>query len=383
MAMVLNEEQIQLQDAAKKFIQERSPVSALRALRDSRNPDGIDRSLWKAMAELGWCGILIDENFGGLGLTPLWMGLISEECGRTLAATPLLSTAIMGASLIQKAGNNQQKENLLSAIANGELITACAIDEGAHHQPEQIKCTAGLEGEYYLLNGKKVFVFDGHIANKIIVAARTSGRENAQEGISLFIVNADAQGMTIARSHMVDFHNAAEITFNHVRVSKNDLLGELGQALPVILDTLNIANACLSAELLGATQEAFARTVEYLKTRKQFDVFIGSFQALQHRAADMFSEIELSKSAVRKALSVLDNVNDEGNKESARYASLAKALISDTAQLVGNEGVQMFGGIGMTDEEEIGFFLKRIRVLMQTFGDAAYHKKRYADLSGF
>jgi len=379
MAMVLNQEQVQLQDAAKKFIQERSPVSALRSLRDTQNPEGIDRALWKDMAELGWAGILIDEDFGGLGLTPLWMGLISEECGRALAATPLLSTAIMGASFIQKAGNKNQKENLLAAIASGELITACAIDEGAHHNPSQIKCTASLEGDNYILNGKKLFVFDGHIANKIIVAARSSGKENAQEGISLFIVNADTQGMTISRSHMVDFHNAAEISFNNVKVSKNNLLGELGKAFPVISETLDIANACLSAELLGATQEAFARTVEYLKTRKQFDVFIGSFQALQHRAADMFSEIELSKSAVRKALSDLD----EGNANSASYVSLAKALISDTAQLVSNEGIQMFGGIGMTDEEEIGFFLKRIRVLTQSLGSSSYHKNRYADLSGF
>lgn len=379
MAMVLNEEQVQLQDAAKKFIQERSPVSALRKLRDSANPDGIDKPLWKAMAELGWAGILIEEEFGGLELTPLWMGLISEECGRTLAATPLLSTAILGASLIQKAGSAQQKATLLNEIASGDLITACALDEGAHHNPTNINCSAKKEAEHYLINGKKVFVFDGHIANKIIVAARTSGNTQDTNGISLFIVDAQTAGLSITRSHMVDFHNAAEIVFNNVKVSADNVLGEIDSAYALLADTLDIANACLSAELLGATQEAFARLVEYLKTRKQFDVFIGSFQALQHRAADMFSELELSKSAVRKALSELD----EGNASSASYVSLAKALIADTAQLVSNEGIQMFGGIGMTDEEEIGFFLKRIRVLTQSLGSSSYHKNRYADLNGF
>lgn len=379
MAMVLNEEQTQLQDAAKKFIQERSPVSALRALRDANNADGIDKTLWKEMAELGWAGILINEDFGGLGLTPLWMGLISEECGRTLAATPLLSTAILSASLIQKAGSANQKENLLGAIASGELIVACAIDEGAHHNPKQVACSAKKTGNDYVLNGKKVFVFDGHIADKIMVSARTSGSDSDEDGISLFIVDKNDSGVKITRTHMVDFHNAAEITFENVKVNQDNILGSIDQAYAAISDTLDIANACLSAELLGATQEAFERLVDYLKTRKQFDVFIGSFQALQHRAAVMFSEIELSKSAIRKALSDLD----EGSAESASYVSLAKALISDTAQLVSNEGIQMFGGIGMTDEEDIGFFLKRIRVLTQSLGSASYHKSRYADLNGF
>jgi alkylation response protein AidB-like acyl-CoA dehydrogenase len=379
MAMVLNEEQVQLQDAAKKFLQKRSPVSALRKLRDEKNTDGIDRELWKEVAELGWAGILVEEDFGGLGLTPLWMGLINEECGRTLSATPLLSTAILGATLIQKLGNEDQKKNLLEPLAAGELITAFAIDEGPHHKPNKIKCSAKKQGSDFVLDGKKTFVFDGHIADKIIVAARTSGNDNDENGISLFIVDAKSAGLKITRSDMVDFHNAAELYFEQVKVAESDLLGTLDQAYQTISDTLDIANACLAAELLGASLEAFERVIEYLKTRTQFDVLIGSFQALQHRAAIMFSELELSKSAIRKALSDLD----EQQQNSAQYVSLAKALINDTAQLVSNEGIQMFGGIGMTDEEDIGLFFKRIRVLMQSFGSSSYHKDRYAMLGGF
>jgi len=379
MAMVLTEEQARLQDAAKKFMQKQSPVSALRVLRDKQDAYGINKVLWNEIATLGWSGILINEDFGGLGLTPLWVGLISEECGRTLAATPLMSTAILGASLIQNAGTQSQKENLLPKIASGQLITALALDEGAHHCPNHIKTTAKKDGENVILYGEKVFVLDGHIAEQLIVVARTSGDTFDENGISLFIVDTKSKGVTINRSHMVDFHNAAHIKFENVRIDKNNLLGEINQGFALLGKTLDVANACIAAELLGSVQEAFERVVVYLKTRTQFDVFIGSFQALQHRAADIFSEIELSKSAIRKALSTFD----EHEADSGRFVSMAKALISDTGQLVSNESIQMFGGIGMTDEEEIGFFLKRIRVLMQTFGDASYHKKRYADLSGF
>lgn len=374
MSLVLNDEQTQLKDAAKKFIQERSPVSALRKLRDENNPDGLDKALWKEMADLGWAGILIDEEFGGLGLGPQWMGLISEECGRGLSATPLLSTAILSATLIQTLGTKEQKQNLLSEIASGDLLCAFAIDEGAHHNPAHIQCKAEQSGEQFILTGEKHFVLDGHIADKLLIAARTS-----DTGLSLFLVDSQQAGVDIQRRHMVDFHNAASVTLNQLSLDKTSLLGELDQAQPAIEEALNIANACISAELLGASEEAFQRIVEYLKTRVQFDVLIGSFQALQHRAADMFSELELSRSTVLKALSALENKEDNPG----RYVSMAKALMSDTGKLVANEGIQMFGGIGMTDEEDIGFYLKRIRVLMQTFGDASYHKKRYADLSGF
>ncbi len=379
MSLVLNEEQIQLQDAARKFVQERLPVAALRSLRDNKISTGIDADTWKEMAELGWAGILIDEAFGGLGLGALWMGLISEECGRGLAATPLLSSAILSSSLIQQLGNPQQKANLLGNIASGELLCALALDEGAHHNPANIQCEAKADGDGFVINGEKVFVIDGHIAQKLLVVARTGGKRDDRNGLSVFVVDANAAGVEITRNYMVDFHNAARVKLRQVKVESTSLLGEAGSAFDAIAKTLDIANACLAAETLGATQEAFGRIVDYLKTRTQFDVLIGSFQALQHRAADMFSEIELSKACVRKALVALEN-NDA---EASRYVSMAKALVSDTAQLVSNEGIQMFGGIGMTDEEDIGFFLKRIRVLIQTFGNASYHKKRYADLSGF
>ncbi len=376
MSMVLNEEQIQLQDAAKKFISERSPVSALRKLRDEKNPDGLDKTLWKEMAELGWAGILINEDFGGLGLGPAWMGLISEECGRALCATPLMSSAILSANLIQELGTQEQKENLLSAIASGELIISLAVDEGAHHNPQAIQCKAEKTADGFTLNGKKNFVLDGHIADKFIVVAKTGEKPS---DVSLFLIDANTTGLSVTRNSMVDFHNSAQLSLDNVTVKKEQQIGTSENTIAALDSTLNIAAACITAETLGATAEAFERVVEYLKTRTQFDVLIGSFQALQHRAADMFSEIELSKSVVRKALSSLEN----NEADAGRYVSMAKALMNDTAQLVSNESIQMFGGIGMTDEEEIGFFLKRIRVLTHTFGNASYHKKRYADLNGF
>lgn len=379
MAMVLTEEQAQLQDAAKKFIQERSPISALRKLRDDNSADGIDRDLWKEIADLGWAGILIEEDFGGLGLTPLWMGLIMEEVGRCLSATPLMSTAILGASLIQKSGSVSQKEALLSAIASGDLITALALDETAHHNPSLIKTTAKKDGDNFVLNGEKVMVLDGHIADKIIVAARSSGADNDESGISLFIVDADAEGMTVTRTIMADSNNAAKITFNNTQVNASQVLGELDHGFSSLDSALDVARACLSAEMLGSVQESLTRVVEYLKTRTQFDTLIGSFQGLQHRAADMFVEIELSKSVVREALNALD----EGRENSGRYVSMAQAQICETSMLVSNEGVQMFGGIGMTDEEEIGFFMKRSRAAIQAFGNGSFHTTRYATLTGF
>ena len=381
MAMVLNEEQVQLQDAAKKFLQADAPISALRKLRDDKVDDGFSRDLWQQMVELGWAGILVKEEFGGLELSPLWMGLIMEEAGRCLTASPLLSTAILGVSLIQSAGTQEQKEALLPAIAAGELLTALALEESHHHRPLNVQAAATKTANGYSLSGRKVMVLDGHVADKLIVVARTSGNAGEEQGLTLFIIDANASGITRVKASMVDDRNAAVIEFDNVEVDASAVLGGVDNGFAILDPVLDTGRACLASEMLGSCMEGFERVVEYLKVREQFGVLIGTFQALKHRASDMFCEIELCKSAVREAL----NAQDEGRdaKEVARLASMAKCQLNNTALLVSNEGVQMFGGIGMTDEEEIGFFLKRARVTMQTLGDASFHKDRYATIKGY
>ncbi len=376
MPLVLNEEQNMLRDAAKDFCGKNTPITALRKLRDNRDETGFDKAIWKQMVELGWAGITIPEEFGGLDFGYIGLGVVMEECGRTLAASPLMSTAVLGSSAIQLAGTDKQKGELLPRIAGGELITALALEEGAHHAPYSIATKAEKSGDGYQLTGSKKFVLDGHVADILIVVARTSGDTNAREGLSFFLVDGGAKGLKVTRTIMADSRNAANVELKKVPAV---LLGTKGSASKVLDRVLDIGRAAVSAEMLGGTQEAFERTVDYLKTREQFGVPIGSFQALKHRAADMFCEIELSKSAVLAALSALDEDADDV----AQLASLAKARLTDTYNLVSSEAIQMHGGIGMTDEHEIGFFIKRARLAEHTLGNAAWHRNRYGELEGY
>lgn len=376
MPLVLNEEQNMLKDAAKDFCSNNAPITQLRRLRDEKDETGFDRDTWKQMVELGWAGIIIPEEFGGLGFGHMGMGVVMEECGRTLTPSPLLSTAILGATAILNAGTDEQKAEMLPRIAGGELLVALALEETAHHNPYQIETTVNKSGESFKVTGDKKFVLDGHIADKLIVVARSSGKAGDRDGLSLVIVDRNAKGVTTSRTIMADSRNAANITFKDAEAV---ILGEPGKAGDVLDKVLDTGRIQLSAEMLGGLQECYERTLEYLKTREQFGVPIGSFQALKHRAAKMFCEIELSKSVVLEALSMLD----ENSEEIPDYASLAKARLNDTYNLVSSEGVQMHGGIGMTDEHEIGFFMKRSRVSEHTFGNSAYHRDRYGVLNGY
>ena len=379
MALIITEEQTMLKDSAKEFCKNRAPVSALRILRDEKSTTGYDKSVWNEMVEMGWTGLTIPEAYGGLDFGYVGLGQILEETGRTLTASPLVSNILLGTTCISLAADVTQKEMLLPAIAAGETMVTLAIDESNRHKPNNISTSAIKEGDRYILNGKKVFVLDGHTADQIIVVARTSGNSTDKDGLSLFLVDAKSEGIHIERTIMMDTRNAATITFNKVTVPASNLLGEEGKAGPHLEKTLDIARIGLSAEMLGSMLEAFDRTVTYLKERQQFGVTIGSFQALQHRAATMFGEIEICKSLVLKSLQAID----EDSKMLAALASMTKAKVSETIQLVTNEGVQMFGGIGMTDDEEIGFFMKRARVTQQTFGDANFHFDRYAKMNGY
>ncbi|MED5340562.1 MAG: acyl-CoA dehydrogenase, partial [Pseudomonadota bacterium] len=273
------------------------------------------------------------------------------------------------------------KAELLPQLAAGELLLALALEESHKHDPYGIQTTASATEEGYVLDGNKTFVLDGHVADKLIVAARTSGEVGSREGISLFLVDREANGVSVTRTIMADSRNAANVKLDAVKVGNDALLGTADTAADTLDQALDIARIGLSAEMLGGIQECFERTVEYLKERKQFGVAIGSFQALKHRAADMFCEIELSKSCVLEALTALDEQRDRD--EVAKLASLAKAKVGETYNLVSREGIQMHGGIGMTDEFDIGFFIKRAAVAEQTFGDVNFHRNRYGELEGY
>ena len=381
MAMILNEEQTMLKDSAKDFCATNAPIGQLRKLRDEENPDGFDRGTWASMVELGWAAIPWSEDHGGLAFGYKGLGVVTEESGRTLTASPLYASVWVGGTLINLGGSDEQKAELLPQLAAGELLLALALEESHKHDPYGIQTTASATEDGYVLDGNKTFVLDGHVADKLIVAARTSGEVGSREGISLFLVDREANGVSVTRTIMADSRNAANVKLDAVKVGNDALLGTADTAADTLDQALDIARIGLSAEMLGGIQECFERTVEYLKERKQFGVAIGSFQALKHRAADMFCEIELSKSCVLEALTALDEQRDRD--EVAKLASLAKAKVGETYNLVSREGIQMHGGIGMTDEFDIGFFIKRAAVAEQTFGDVNFHRNRYGELEGY
>ena len=379
MALVLNEEQQMLKESAQGFLAEFAPVAELRKQRDAGSQTGYADNLWAQMANMGWAAILVPEAYGGLDFGHVGMGQIVEQSGRTLTASPLFATAVLGVTAIKLAGSEEQKTELLGAIAAGEITTALAVDEKIHHAPTQISMTAVKQNGGYVLNGAKRFVADGSTADKLIVAARTAGEAGDANGISLFVVDRSAAGITVERTEMADTRNYANITFTNVEVAEAALLGAEGKGFKALSGTLDAGNVYLAAEMLGICQESFDRTLQYLKERKQFGVLIGSFQSLQHRAADWWSQVELCKSVVLKALQAMD----EGDAKVPVLASVAKAKLCQVTELATNEAVQMHAGIGMTDEYEIGFFMKRARPAQIMFGDNSYHTDRFALLSGY
>ena len=376
---ILSEEQTMLRDTAKQFFSEQVPISNLRKLRDEESVDGIDREVWKQAAELGLAGILIPEAYGGTDFGVTGMGLVMEEAGRTLAATPLFSSSILSTLILLEAASEDQKQAILPAIARGELIVAVALEESGHHNPAAISMSAKKKDGGFVLNGRKTFVLDGHIADKLIIVARSSGQKGDINGLSLCLVDADAGGLKVTRSKMVDSRNSSEVTCENLTVSADMVIGTINDGAAPLERALDQARILLSAEILGGVNEVFERTLEYLKERKQFGVPIGSFQALRHRASAMFSEIEICKAVVTFALSQ----SDKKSNQIARLASLTKARLGEASTLVTNEGLQMHGGIGMTDDVDIGLFMKRARVQLQLLGDPRFHRERYARLNGY
>lgn len=378
MSFVLSEDQQMLRDTAMAFARDEMPVSHLRELRDG-GANGVDAAMRGKLAELGFFGVLVPEEHDGIGLGMVAMGQIMEAQGRTIAATPLLQTAVIGASVLILGGSQAQKAEWLPKIASGEVTVAVAVDEGTHHAPLNIATEAERNGQGYTLNGAKRYVSDGHHADVLIIAARTFGEAGQAHGISLFLVPNDADGLSIQALSTVDSHGAAHLTLDDVAVGEDQVIGAVDAGWEVLEPALDRGRIALAAEALGSAQAAFDMTLEYMQTRKQFGQLIGSFQSLQHRAAKMFTELELTRSCVAAALSGVDETRDDV----ATLASLAKARASDLIHLVSNETVQFHGGIGMTDEHDSGLYMKRARVQEALLGGAAYHRDRYAKLNGY
>jgi alkylation response protein AidB-like acyl-CoA dehydrogenase len=379
MALVLNEEQSMLRDSARGLISDKAPVSHLRQLRDAKDATGFSRELWQAFAEMGFAGLLVPENFGGSGLGCVEAGVVMEEIGRTLMPSPYLSTAVLAASALSRGGTAAQKSAYLPKIADGSLLAALAIDEGAKHRPLQTKMQAVRSGNGFKLNGAKAFVVDGHTADLLIVAARTAGVAGERDGLTLFLVDPKAKGVATERTTMVDAHNAARIAFDNAEVNADGVLGEVDQGYRLLEGLLNIGRGAVASEMVGLSEEVFGRTVGYLKERKQFGKSIGEFQALQHRAAQLYIDIEITRAAVLKALQTLDSHFDEA----AAAVAVAKARAGSTATLAVQEGVQMHGGMGMTDQFDIGFFMKRARVCQELFGDSNFHADQLARMKSY
>ena len=379
MALVLTEEQSMLRDSARGLISDKAPVAHLRSLRDTKDATGFSRELWKAFAGMGFTGLLVPENFGGSGLGAVEAGVVMEEIGRTLMPSPFLSTAVLAASALVRGGSDAQKAAYLPKISDGSLLAALAVDEGAKHRPLQTKLQAVRSGNGFKLNGAKAFVIDGHTADLLIVAARTAGSAGERNGLTLFLVDPKAKGLPVERTAMVDSHNAARIEFSNVEVNADSVLGEVDQGGALLEGLLNIGRGAVASEMVGLSEEVFSRTVTYLKERKQFGKLIGEFQALQHRAAELYIDIEITRAAVLKALQTLDGDFD---KASAAVA-VAKARAGTTATRAVQEGVQMHGGMGMTDQFDIGFFMKRARVCQELFGDSNYHADQLARMKSY
>lgn len=379
MGMTLDQEQQSIQDSARRFFSESCPVAVLRRLRDEKNPRAYDVQVWRSMIELGFAGLTIPEAHGGLGLGYVTLGAVFEEAGRSLCASPLFSSLVLGASVIELCGSEAQRTTLLPSLARGELTLALALEEGHHHAPLHIQCSATRRAEGFSLRGRKTGVLEGGTADQFIIVARSEESADESAGLSFFLVDRHARGLRCLPTPRVDSRNAVVLDLIEVHVGADGLIGAEGRAAEILDVVLDRARAVLAAEMLGGSLELFDRTLAYLGEREQFGVKIGTFQALKHRAARLYIEIQLLRSAVMAALSAIDEKSDKR----AALVSLAKCRANDVYQLVSNEATQMHGGIGVTDDLDVGLFLKRSRVSTQCFGDSRFHRQRFATQQGY
>lgn len=374
---LLTDDQKMLQETAASFLAEEGSISKqLRHWREIGCKDGFGHGLWKQFAELGLTGICIPESHGGMGLGATEAALVLEEIGRNLTPSPFLQTAVVAAQAIE---GTQHADRWYSGILSGETVLALAIDEGSRHSPEQTALEAKRQGNGFVLNGSKQFVVQGASADMIVTAARTGGSPGEVQGITLFAVPREASGLEVENVALVDSSKAARLGFDNVQLDADAVIGELDGGWQPLHRALSAGRAGAAAELVGVAAGASAMTLDYLRQRKQFGKLIGEFQALQHRAAHLYAEIEIARAAALKAAQLLDSKDERAEL----YVSVAKAKAADVADLAVREGVQMHGGIGMTDEHDIGLFMKREAVLGELFGDVYYHRERVAALSGY
>ena len=375
----LTEEQSIIKDQAKSWVAAQAPVQKFREMRDSEIDIAYQPQTWSSIVDMGWSGIIVPEQYGGADMGYLTLGIVLEELGRHLTASPLFASSVVGTSAVLLGGNDAQKQALLPGVVEGSEILTLAIDEGPRHNPSNIQLQAQATASGYRLTGNKTFVLEGMAATHFIVAARTAGDAHDEQGITLFLVPAQAEGLTRQAISTVDSRGYAKLALDTVEVPSDAILGQVNEAYPVIEATLDRARAALGIEMLGTGAQAFDMTLDYLKTREQFGRVIGSFQALGHRAAGLFSTMELARSCAESALQAID----DNASDSALKCSLSKAKVGDFLHEMSNQLIQIHGGIGMTDEFDAGFYLKRARVLETTFGNQAFHRDRYARLLEF
>jgi alkylation response protein AidB-like acyl-CoA dehydrogenase len=378
MNFALSDEQQMLQNMAAEFVKRESSLKRIRQLRE--DPVGFSKPLWGKMAELGWLGMTFPDAVGGLGQGMVEMAVVMEEFGRGLMPEPLLSTVLLGGQTLLLAGTPEQQKTWLGKISEGQaFISLGYLERQSRYDPFDVGTKAKKDGASWVLSGEKVFVPDAGVADRLVVTARSRGGRRDREGVELFLVDPKAKGVTLKPVPQMDNLKRFLVQLDNVRVTESDRLSGSSAVDSAFEQALDRATLGLSAEMMGAMNEAFRMTVDYLKTRVQFGVRIGSFQALKHRAADEYVQTELSRSAVYYAAMCID----EKMPDSASAVSTAKARCNDAFHLVANESIQMHGGIGVTDEHDIGFFFKRARVAEATLGDSIYHRDRYARLKEY
>jgi len=380
MELLLTDEQRMLDQSARNFIKKASPVTRMRELRDDPESLGYDKKVFQQMAKLDWTAILLPEDQGGMGMGMADMIVVMEAIGTGLAPEPLLPSVILAGQALTLSGNDSLINEWLDPIIEAKKVLALAYQEKqGRFDITRVTTTAEKTDGGYTLKGEKSQVQGGWGADAVIVSARTSGQSGDVDGITLFLVPSDTPGLTFTRQHRVDSRNCAIVRLENVKIPESGILGEVDKGGEILNNVIDMATIALCGEMLGGINATFERTLAYLKKREQFDVVIGSFQALQHRAANMFMEIELTRSAVMAAARAFD----EKDAEATALISVAKARCSDAYVLITNEGVQMHAGIGMTDEEDVGLYMKHARVTEMTFGDAAYHRDRFASIKGY
>jgi len=372
----LSEEQALLAESLQRYVQNEYQFETRQQI--AATPEGMDKRNWRKFGELGWLGMMFSEADGGYGGSAVDLMVIMEQVGKGLVLEPFLSSLVLAGGLIANAGNDEQKRRWLAPMIEGELIGCFAFAEKqSRFNLHDVSATAQATASGYALNGSKAVVLGAPNADLIVVSARTSGDVRDAEGVSLFVVTPNAAGVTLTDYVTVDGGRAAEVAFENVELGADALLGEIGAASSVIERVVDEALLAVGAEAVGAMEVLYKATVEYAKQRKQFGVPIGSFQVLQHRMVDMFMAHEQAKSLMYMAAIRLD---EDDAAEARKAASAFKVQVGKSGRAVGQGAVQIHGGMGMTDELNIGHYFKRLTVIETLFGNTDHHLKRFASI---